>query len=703
MKNKCFWMTLMFLIFLLNFSYLANADTTLPSNSATAPVDSFMLNFSWSNSSTNGYNFTNITFTLPTNLTAISGYNATNSTNVTSFNISNQNVYFGNGTNWTNETAAWFAFNISSNSSGVYNITVNETYVNTTNPSDVSVVPVNVTLTISKGSTSITLYINGSSSNRTFNTSDMINLTAASNVDGLNVSLSLNNYTSYGTGYGDNFQINLSSSTNLTNASLQGLGVFNFSAQVIGNENYSSSSLGTLYFFVANLYSNSSPVTYAPNAGYNFSIKFPVNVSNAFLEANFNGTTLYYYTGNTSVTNWNKNITMYNDTNGSYWVNFTDLPANTSYNYYKWVANYSNSLFNTSQLTYTVNPIPVYLTLVLSPSNTTSPPSYTVGTAVTITCNANVSSNPTLYVDGSAYTSTSTSATNTTNPTSARTVSTSCYVLSSNYTANTPGFSISFISSSQNQNQNPTSQLPTFTFAIQNLTSSVSVNAGSTVTASFGIKNTYQYAMTVSITLKNISSSWYSLSKNGFSIASINGTEQITINFNIPSNANAESYAIKVNATGTSSGGIKSSDEKSMTLIVNPGAQSGNQSNQTNQTNETENLNNTSNANETNMTTAAANINNNSSLAWQFINTPDFRNVVLFVGLLISGIIFIFRNNITSFLTKGKVKTAVPHAHLIHEHPPQKKNFFSSLRGRISSLNQHKIIVHLKKKDKEKA
>ncbi len=230
----------------MNFSTSVFATTSLDvGDNSVAPVDNVILNFTWSNSTnpTAGYYFNNITFTLPTNLTAIASSGSTNATNVTSFAISGQSVSFGNDSSWTTDIAAWFVFNISSISAGTYTITGTETYENVTggtpDPGNVSTVPISIVLNINKGTPSISIYINDGQVNKTVTYPTKVNVsgntTDTSSLPTFNL-------------YVDTFTAS-SSYANLSNIEL-GVGTHNVVYNTSGDANWTSASNSTIYVIV---------------------------------------------------------------------------------------------------------------------------------------------------------------------------------------------------------------------------------------------------------------------------------------------------------------------------------------------------------------------------------------------------------------------------------------------------------------------
>lgn len=219
---------------------------------------------------------------------------------------------------------------------GVYNFTViRKDTQNYTNYYDEEI------YTINKGPTKIILYLNGTSSDRSYVYGELINITAVINVSSLQVCLDLN-----ATGFGNNFQCGTGSVTNITNSSVLGLGYYNVTAHFDGNENYSS-SYDTHFISVVDVgyptYSNpktspTSPTTYSKGQTYQFNITWTddVGIDTVIFEWNGTNTTVTTHVGNEY-----------------YYTLPHDLKAGTYT--YKWYANDTSNNWNTYSDTYIVN------------------------------------------------------------------------------------------------------------------------------------------------------------------------------------------------------------------------------------------------------------------------------------------------------------------------------------------------------------
>jgi hypothetical protein len=520
-----------------------------------------------------------------------------------------------------------------------------------------SATPLKGSYTINKASTSVMLWLNGTEGNKNYGINVIAIFTAQLNVSGKTIYLnstspdwlSISNDTSF--------------VSNLT--TLNSSGMFNLTAYWNGDENYSSSNQTYFFnvtpFWINNKTSINSSSIYSPDQVYQFNITWVGNLSNVIFESDFNDTLVNYTTNNTS---------------SSYWINFTDLPAGPYT--YRWYATDNNSnTVETNQWNYIILPIPVSLSWT-SPSSW----SFTVGSSATIICSANDSAvNLTLIVDTLTFYSNpslGSVSSGSISPSFEKSYFSNCDVSSSNYSANSITNTLSFTTSSSTLGGTPS---PSFTFAIQNLPSKVSVNAGESTTASFNVRNTWQFNMTVSITLKNISSDWYSLSRNDINIKSTNGTESITITFNIPASAEVKNYTVRVNITGKSSGGIIKTAETTMTLNVNPSQIVPQQTNET----ETEEASNVTTAveGETNQTAGPTGLIS--------IRPEDFRNIVLFFGLIAIGLIFIFRDKITYTFTRGRSgKGSLPKISVPKVEVRSKLHKISNIRLRINLIRKRK-------------
>jgi len=546
----------------------------------------------------------------------------------------------------------------------------------------------NSTVTVSKGTPSVTLYINGGNYNKIVNINETVNLTAVSNVTGLNMSLDLNV-----TGYGNNFQNGTSPQTNLTDTGILDIGIFNFSAKVTGNDNYTDSSLGTLYFYVANFsVSPSSLINYVLSAPYNFSIILPVNSSNVIFEANFNGTYVNY-TNSTNITNWNKIITMYNNTNGGYWINFTDLQA-TTYNY-RWIVNDTN--FSTDQKTYIVNQTPITPSFAIQGSSSWTT---TTSTSVTLVCTVAYQANLTISGSGCAGTLDDNYATCTfTTPASAGSSIYSC-LASGNYIGQTQQ-TLSWYIFTPNQGSGGSggsNQTPSGSFTILSSSSSVTMEPNTSKVLTITLKNTFTGDITlINMTVTGINATWYSLDKTSIARLSRNGgNDTVKLTLNIPSDAERKIYTITVTAAGRDFNLNRLTRITAITLTIPPATQNATQ-NVTQ--NATQNATQGSNA----TTTTGSGVAGVSGAPTGLTISPeDFKNIVLFVGFLAAALIFIFRNNVTNVLMsdykpttkKTEEKKEETKIEKKEEKKEEKKSIFSKLRNL-------RLVIKFKEKEKE--
>jgi hypothetical protein len=527
--------------------------------------------------------------------------------------------------------------------------------------------------TIGKAPTNVTLLIDGSGNNATVDANWTVNLTAYSNVSGLTINISSNI-----SGWTE--PTGTSSVQKIFNESQ---GFYNMTAYTLDNQNYSGNSK-TLFLNITSITPQFSSVwsstdnAYASGKSYTFNITWQ---DGSLDDVIFN---IYNTTNSVNITFDNvanfSSITTVNSNTKIYSATVSNLPAG-SYNY-TWIANDSFGYSNSTSYTYSISKASTTLTLGSTAGWTIAP-----NTLTTFSCAVTPSA-----LDVILQVSTATPVTGTSSVSTSATLVGSTTVIcqtsgNANYSANSTSQIITV--TTQQQQGSPTSPpQQTFIFAIQNLPSKVSVDAGESATASFNIRNTYQFNMTVSIALKDISSDWYSLSRNSFNVK-INGTEPVTITFNVPSSAEVKNYTIKVNATGRSSGGITKTDEKTMTLSVNPSTAPPTlpAQNVTNQT-----VNQTTNQTASNATIGAEGPANETAPTGLSIRPEDFRNLVLILGVIAIAIVFMFRNNITNFLVES---------HKTREQTEKKSSAFSFLKTRFGRYNGYRLVIKVKDKEKE--
>jgi hypothetical protein len=742
---------LFFTLFIVLFSFNACADSvvfnyplgnetlngTITLN-ATADYDCLNATFYYSNNASNpwqsfiGSNTTagrNFTFSLNTNVITDGTYNFTvNVTNSTLVNFSTvTNITIENKPNWYNNTPPpdaqyspnqTYQFNITwidndglnevilefngvnyTNSSGslskngnVYNKSftdlpakaftyrwiANDTYGNSNSTG-------NLTYVVAKNSSvQVNLTLGGIESNKTYFINQTANFTAFLNVSDKTIHLD-SNCSSW-----NNLTDTNSSVTNTTNLTCSGL---SFVTAYWNAENYTNK---TFYFGVTNLswsdnstYSDS--LNYTRNGNYSLQIKWTGNVSKVIFESDFNGSYVNY-TG-INITNWNKTISVNNDTAGNYWINFTDLSA-TSY-HYRWLANDTNnvSIF-TDQLIYTVNKsqIPSY-SFYTSYGSWSIPISTTL---ISLICKNNTPINDSsvnFAINGvCSATGNPANCTFSTPPTAGYVICI-CEVLGiSNYSLYVSQ-NLSYFTSGDMYTPTP----PTGgSFTLTPSSSSITIEPNSSGTITFTLKNTYSYNFTkINITVSGIDASWYSLSKVNISVLiKNNGTDTSILTLNIPGDAERKNYTIIASAVGRDPSGYRLTRQASIKLIIPEIPQ-----NVTNETNETESSNTTGIGSQTNQT-------NQTNVTGLSINIKEFVDyIVLIIASVVIILIFIFRNEFTGFI-RGK-KPEVHPEHKVHEesivHVEPKKihHIISHVKKKISSLSEHRLVIQIKKKEKK--
>jgi hypothetical protein len=679
MRKSTFGMGFVILISFINFSYLVNATTGLADgNNSVAPANNVLLNFSWDNSTFIGfsgpdYNSTaNITFNLPSGVYYIDGSGSTNMTEgLNNISLSNPTtVVFGNATtNDTVDTVGWFAFNISVSASGEYTLTVNETYdINGT----YNVASSTIMLNINNASSSITLYLNGSNNNLTVRSWEAVNITALTNATGSGlVKLSMN-----ASEYGTNFTNGTLNVTNIT-SSLP-TGIYRINASYDGNNNYSSSSLETLYLFVTDLNFSgnsatpSSGINYYSSATYNFSINLTGNISSIVFESNFLGA--HNYTTNNSTTY--NNITINNSSN-TYWITFPALAANIGGYSYRWIANDTNNVwFNTSQTTYVINPVTITPSFTEGGSN--SPWTEPSSTSVTLSCSSSYPVSLVISPCGSQTGSGQSVSCAVSTGTGTSYTTYTCSVSSVyNYTGSTTGVL------NWGPSTLPPTGIPTTgsgNFSVTPSSNNITIEPGSSKLITLALKNTFSNDMiNISISISGLNLTWYSLDKT--SIARLRrdgGNDTVKLTLNISQGAERKTYSINVTASGKDGFTLNSiSRQTAITLIVPE---------QEAPQNATESV--ITNASTTNVTG-----NETIGPTGLIIKPEDVRNIALFLGIIAIGLVFTFRSNITSLFMKGYKPR-----HLESKKP----SAFSSIKNKIAKMKNYRFSIQLKRRRKLK-
>ena len=425
----------------------------------------------------------------------------------------------------------------------------------------------NFSLTISKANNSVYLFLDGQENNRTYGINETANFSA---------SLPVTNETIYlESDYPGWVNQNSSNSSVSYSINLTDPGTYNVTAYWNGNENYTNSS-ETYFFTVANAAwsdnqtSPASGLNYTKNQTYDFQIKVIGDISDVIFEADFNNTLINYTLSGINVTNWNITKNISNDTNGNYWINFTDLGAD-SYNY-RWIIVDNDSVeLTTGSLIYLINAIVPTVTLTLDDYEVT--PSSTV----TATCSVTPVANLTLYITGLGLSSCSGND------------SVSCsFTASSNtgmftyycYNAGNENYSITTVSkdlevytfsSNDDSSGDTTTTTTTGQFLITSSDSSITMDAGTSKVVTFTLSNTLDNDLNVtSITVSGITDDWYALDKTAISRLNDGTTEKVRMTLNIPANTTAGNYTIKVKATAKNLfSGSTLTKETNVALTVN--------------------------------------------------------------------------------------------------------------------------------------
>lgn len=530
-------------------------------------------------------------------------------------------------------------------------------------------------LIVNKGTPNVTLYINGSSVNSTFNLSSSINLSASSNIQALNVSLSLNK-----TGFTNDFQINASNATNITSASTLGIGFYNFSAVAIGNANYSNSSTGSLYFFVTNMINTpASSTMYAPSTNYNFTINISKNETIIF-SSNINGSYVNYTSTPQNVTNWgNNSLVVSNDSNGTYWLNFSDLGANSSYTYI-WFINDSNSWFSTGSIGYTVaqnsTTIPVlsdYNTNWLGISTQTDIISCVDSTAPTAILTISWGG---AGVSTAACSNTGIGSTSCTTP---ALPSTQGYTLfsctaSGNYTGSAAPQNLTYapLIVSTTSGSSSTTTTSSGIFSVSASPSSITAAPGDNKTVVMVLTNTRSTSIaSVVMTLSGLNQSWYSFNVSSVSLAANTGSGAVLLTINVPKSAQSNSYTITITASGTDSNNTALTSQSIITLAV------------------AQNVSSSTSNSSTNATTGSSSQNNGNALGLLLpSNFSGYVPIIIIVAIVIA--LILFRKDIMNYLKK-----------LQKGKGSGKKPPLSNTVGKIKDLRHIKVSLHIEKKEKK--
>jgi hypothetical protein len=723
---------LMITLFLVIFSFRGYAEPTWSGNLSSTPTNYSPNTFSEFNITwTNDVNMTFITITNSAGYVLVNNSSMSNLTygeNIYNFSIIlpagtfNWTSYANNSTNNWNSSGTWtFTIGLADNPVHLYlnnSIDQNKTYIypqaiNATSTATSGTVylyrnespvangtsPINETILlgngtyvykvnatgnqnysdnttslilhafVNKGTIPINLYLNGNESNKSYSLNNITNFTVFLSLSDKMVYLS-SNYTNFTT-------VNSSSSIilNYTNLSLPGL--FNLTAYWNGDENYSASS--TTYYFDNNFTPQYSITSALDNVyEYNKTYLFNISVTAATVDK-----VLFEYNG----TNYTAN-----GTSGSYWYPLRNLKA-INY-YFRWFINNSIGTSNsTPNTTYTVNKYPTVAILIISPN------SINQGSSASVYCYNTTphESLINLYRNSTPIGS----GTNLANDTNTSSLSAGSYnynctiAESENYTIFTVSNYFLTVTSGAFIPINPPSggggDQPSGSFTITSSSSNVTMEPNTSKVITFTLRNTLSngYITNINLTVSGLNASWYSLDKTNITrLRNDGGNETVQLTLNVPNDAERKNYAINFTASGKDFNLNKITRQTTITLTVPQAPQ--------NATEETGNVTNATNAT-TNETAAGP-----TGLS---IKPEDIRNIVLFIGLIAVGLVFLFRSNITEFLTGGLAhKVQTPKIEKAKEESKEKKaSVFSSVKNKLCKLNDRKLVIQVKKKDKEKA
>jgi hypothetical protein len=627
-----------------------NNISSIQSGSQYAPGQLYQFNITWIDDS-----IANVTFE--------SNFSTLNETLVIITASNESNTYF---INFTDLPAKNFVYRwIANDTSGNSNTTGNLTYTIANN-----------------SSTIFSLTLNGTENNASFRQYQNATFTASLNVPNKTIFLN-SSYPLWA-----NITTNLSSFASNT-INLTTLGNFSIISYWIGDENYSASNK-TYYFNVTdlNFLGNNTTIpsgsNYSTTANYNFSINLTGSVSGIIFEANFLSGTQRYTTNNSTTYN---NITI--QKNGeTYWINFPPLAANSSGYTYRWYANDTNNVWiNSGPLSYVINPY------VMPPSITYSgsgPPWTTTNSSlVTLICSYSFQATLTVtggisswYCFGSGVNSAS--CTFTTGSTSGSDIYT-CSV-SGNYTGSTSGTLSWDVPIWNTPPSGGSGGASSGSFTITPSSSSVELEPGSSKIITLALKNTFSNDMiNINISVSGLNLTWYSLDKTAITrIKRDGGNDTVKLTLNIPQDAERKTYSIIVTASGKDGFTLNSISRQTTITLTVPEQEAP-------QNATTENVSNESTVNATSNETVGP-----TGLT---IRPEDFRNIVLFIGLIAVGLVFLFRSNVTNFFMRGHVPTKPGKE--IKKEEAKKPSVFSSIKNKIHGFSERKLVIQLKKKEKE--
>lgn len=443
--------------------------------------------------------------------------------------------------------------------------------------------------------------------------------------------------------------INTSSgnNTNITDTSNLEIGAYNISANITGNDNYTDvPTLSTWILFLTDLNWTEktetpvSGVVYTPNENYNFSINWAGSISNVIFEANFlNGSQTY--TNDTSTYN---NITI-NRSGDVYWIEFSDLPAGNYY--YKWKATDTNDITIEIEDNYIINKFSVTPSLGNSEASWTT----TTSTAITLTCSIPQQVDIQITVGCTSNINKGTTSCPFSTPSVQGSTVFTCTILDANYTGyTTETLSYFPFDDGGGGGGGGESSSSAGTFGISASSSKTTIAAGFGGSITFTLTNTLGNDITgIEISVTGIEESWYSLDKTAIDRIRRNGaTDKVKMTLNIPADAELNIYSIKFKATGKELGLDTITKSSTVVLTVSEAPE------EEAVVGEPETV-------ATSQTAETLGAEGEEESPTGFALSPDvLPDVILIIGILSSGVIFLFRDNVTkSFYMIGRKRGAV--------------------------------------------
>lgn len=530
--------------------------------------------------------------------------------------------------------------------------------------------------TINKAPVEISLFVNSNESDAEVDFNQTVNFTIFTNVSGRHVEL-WSNYS------GSWEKINDGTEPLITLLNLSE-GYFNFTANFLGDENYTE-ALETFFVNVSNIpprYFNEGLPNdrYSLNKTYQFNITWQDGSLNEVIFNIYNTSEIGFeinYTLNSSLNEFD--IVIVNNDTKIFIANVTDLPAG-SYNY-SWCASDSLGLTNCTNVSeFGVIKSNPSLSLTISPSNSIYEGNSTIINCTKIT--GDPSSILKILRNGTevGYSGTSYAAYSS-NSLAAGVWNFTCTISESqNFTS----YSVTdFLTvNSVPITLTPTTPPTTGSFTISSSVSVIALKPNSSSTITITLKNNYGYNITkINITVSGVDVSWYTLSKTNIPVLQKNGgTDTVLLDLHIPENAERKNYTITVLAVGSGTSG-KLTREITIRLII-PEELPQNVSIE----NETYNVTITNQTSQGNVTETSMNIAEIANYA------------VPIIALISVALIFIFRNEITIFLTGKKYKPHVKHEIKVTE---KLRKIFSNLKKKIAFLSQYRLVIQVSKKKKE--